>query len=399
MDELSISVSMLNEYIYSRLDEDAFLDEIWIKGELSDIGINNNNAYFVLKDETAGVECVLYNCIDYADVLIEGQSVFVRGSANIYKRNARFKLTIREIQVEGAGDLYLQFEKIKQELEDLGVFDPEIKKQIPLYPFKIGVVTSKHGAVLHDIKNIVNRRNPCVKLYLYPVKVQGEGAEAEIAHGVDYFNKNTEVDLIIIARGGGSLEDLFAFNTKEVVLSVYNSKIPVISGVGHETDFTLCDFAADLRAPTPSAAAEIAVKPKEEIVQGINYALSAVANKVGALIAQKRMHIKDSISDLNAKVFYAKIGQNREKINFLSLEINSCVKKLYKNLKMNYNIHSTKIDLLNPYSAFERGYVIAKCKDVQIKSINDVSVKDKIELILKDGSINATVNSINGDKN
>ncbi|MEG1858859.1 MAG: exodeoxyribonuclease VII large subunit, partial [Christensenellaceae bacterium] len=254
MDNLIISVHELNTYVSDKLSADPFLEEVWVRGEITDFKFKHNMAYFSLKDEQSIVECMLFNCdevMQYIEQLYDGQTIVVRGDISVYWKNGKYRIIVKEITFAGMGEMYAKFNILKERLETQGIFAEEHKKALPKIPQKIGIVTSKSGAVIEDIKNIANRRNPLIRLLLYSVKVQGEDAPSEIVKGIEYFNKHTDVDLLIVGRGGGSAEDLFAFNDESVVMAIYHSKIPVISAVGHETDFTLSDMAADLRAPTP----------------------------------------------------------------------------------------------------------------------------------------------------
>ncbi|MEG0833918.1 MAG: exodeoxyribonuclease VII large subunit [Christensenellaceae bacterium] len=394
MDNLIISVHELNTYVSDKLSADPFLEEVWVRGEITDFKFKHNMAYFSLKDEQSIVECMLFNCdevMQYIEQLYDGQTIVVRGDISVYWKNGKYRIIVKEITFAGMGELYAKFNILKERLETQGIFAEEHKKALPKIPQKIGIVTSKSGAVIEDIKNIANRRNPLIRLLLYSVKVQGEDAPSEIVKGIEYFNKHTDVDLLIVGRGGGSAEDLFAFNDESVVMAIYHSKIPVISAVGHETDFTLSDMAADLRAPTPSAAAEIAIALKDELVSSIKAYKYQIQDIMKTIFYEKRMQIKYNQSLLSKDAVYAKINLARYAVQSNTVQIEMQAKTLYNRLKVLYNHYKTSIELLNPMGAFERGYSVAIKNGSEIKSIKDVAIGDEIKILLKDGTLLAGI--------
>ncbi len=266
------SVTSLNKYIKNLIDRDNNLSDIAVKGEISNYKLHySGHMYFTLKDESGIVRCVMFKTqgmrvkFDMAD----GMKVIVRGNISVFERDGQYQLYAHDVQPDGMGSLYLAYIQLKERLEKEGLFDQSRKRPIPFLPGTIAVVTSSTGAVIRDIINVTGRRAPGVNIRLFPVAVQGEGAAAQIAHAVDRINELNFADVIIIARGGGSLEELWAFNEETVARSIFRSRIPVISAVGHETDYTISDFTADLRAPTPSAAAEIAVPEREALLRDI----------------------------------------------------------------------------------------------------------------------------------
>ncbi|MEG2519851.1 MAG: exodeoxyribonuclease VII large subunit [Christensenellaceae bacterium] len=394
MDNLIISVHELNTYVSDKLSADPFLEEVWVRGEITDFKFKHNMAYFSLKDEQSIVECMLFNCdevMQYIEQLYDGQTIVVRGDISVYWKNGKYRIIVKEITFAGMGEMYAKFNILKERLEMQGIFAEEHKKALPKIPQKIGIVTSKSGAVIEDIKNIANRRNPLIRLLLYSVKVQGEDAPSEIVKGIEYFNKHTDVDLLIVGRGGGSAEDLFAFNDESVVMAIYHSKIPVISAVGHETDFTLSDMAADLRAPTPSAAAEIAIALKDELVSSIKAYKYQIQDIMKTIFYEKRMQIKYNQSLLSKDAVYAKINLARYAVQSNTVQIEMQAKTLYNRLKVLYNHYKTSIELLNPMGAFERGYSVAIKNGTEIKSIQDVTIGDEIKILLKDGTLLAGI--------
>ena len=270
--ELAVSVTDLNKYIKNKIAEDENLSNIIVKGEISNFKHHyTGHLYFTLKDENSLIKCIMFK--SYAQKLNfepkDGMKVYIFGAVSVFERDGVYQIYAKAMEQDGLGDLYTKYQKLKEELEKKGLFDESHKQKIPMFPKVVGVLTSQTGSVIRDIINVSTRRNPNVYIRLLPVPVQGEGAAEKIAYGIDYMNKNQLADVLILARGGGSLEDLWPFNEEVVANSIYNSKIPIISAVGHETDFSISDFVADLRAPTPSAAAELAVPEIYEVKQKI----------------------------------------------------------------------------------------------------------------------------------
>ena len=394
MDELVLSVHELNYYVADKLSSDPFLEEIWVRGEVTDVNLKHNTLYFVLKDDTASVSCMLFDCdeaVEYTDSIIEGQTILVRGDISLYWKNGNYRIIVKEVQLVGLGELYARFQRIREKLAKLGVFDEERKREIPRYPKKIGIVTSPSGAVIQDIRNIALRRNPYVKLVLYPVKVQGADAPGEIVRGITYLNEHTDADVLIVGRGGGSAEDLFAFNEEEVVLSVYRSRIPVISAVGHETDFSLCDMAADLRAPTPSAAAELAIPAREDIMAKLSVYRETIEQKLTQILFAKKTQLLQGRQALQKDLLSMRAENARAFITHSITRIKNDVQHLYHTRKMQYNTYRSAIENLSPMSAFDRGYSVTTYQDNEVKSVKDVSAGDVVKIILKDGTLIAVI--------
>ena len=272
-ENMAVTVSQLNAYIKEKIANDEYLNNILVKGEISNFKNHyTGHMYFTLKDENSLIKCIMFK--SYAQKLEfmpkDGMKVFAFGGVSVFERDGVYQIYVKAMQEDGVGTLYKKYEELKQKLETEGYFDQNHKKPIPKMPKTIGVLTSQTGSVIRDIINVSTRRNPNVHIRLFPVPVQGEGAAEKIAEGIKFMNENKLADVLILARGGGSLEDLWPFNEEIVAHSIYNSEIPIISAVGHETDFSISDFVADLRAPTPSAAAELAVPDIYEIQQKIN---------------------------------------------------------------------------------------------------------------------------------
>ena len=308
MKTLTLSVLQFNTFVKNILDAEVFLSNISIVGEVTNYKISGGNAYFDLKDENASVSCVKFGASDLN--IKNGDLITVFGKVNFYVKSGRLNFIVAKTQAYGLGDLYQKFLELKSRLEKEGFFREEIKKPIPNFAKRIGVVTSETGAVIRDIINVARSKNKFTDIVVYPSKVQGVGAEDDIVKGIEYFNTRTDIDVIIVARGGGSLEDLAPFNTEKVVKGIYNSNIPVISAVGHETDFTLCDFASDLRVPTPSVASEVAVfdykKTYDKLIELSSYFHKNLTNRL-SVYKEDFLNQSENISKNQYHCYYADV--------------------------------------------------------------------------------------------
>lgn len=390
-----ITVSQLNNYIKTLVDRDEFLNNVYIKGEISNFKRHyTGHLYFTLKDGEALIKCVMFKT--YTSYLKfepeDGMSVLILGTVAVYERDGVYQIYAKGMEVDGLGALHVAYEQLKQKLESKGMFDEKNKKKIPVLPKAIGVVTSKTGSVIKDIINVTTRRFPKVNIKIYPAAVQGEGAAETIVKGIEYFNSVKNVDTIIIARGGGSLEDLWPFNEEITANAIFNSEIPIISAVGHETDFTIADFVADLRAPTPSAAGELAVPDINEI----NWKLVNIRRNLSTLLNKKIENMQQRYAKvMNSSVF--KNPTNDIKRRILTLEgysrrLESSIKIKNQNVKINLTKVISKLDGLSPLKTLSRGYSIAENSNGKvIKSIKDVEQGENIKLILNDGDINTQV--------
>ena len=393
-ENLAISVSELNKYIKEKISEDEALSNIIVKGEISNFKNHyTGHMYFTLKDENSLIKCIIFKT--YAQRLNfmpkDGMKVFVLGGVSVFERDGVYQIYVKAMQEDGVGALYREYEELKKKLEQEGLFSQEHKKKIPLMPKIIGVLSSQTGAVIKDIINVSTRRNPNVYIRLLPVPVQGDGAAIKIADGIKVMNDKNLADVLIIARGGGSLEDLWPFNEEIVAHAIYNSKIPIISAVGHETDFTIADFVADLRAPTPSAAAELAVPDIYEIKQKINQA----QNRLKILLSKKLEIIKLRYEKcINSAVFKEPLRIIRDR----QLILDSYIKNLEKQIqekkqqeKTKYVKLVSKLDALSPLKTLTRGYSIIEKNDKIVKSIKDLDSGDKVNLKLVDGEKQAEI--------
>lgn len=392
--EQAYSVTEINQYIKNMFIKDRILSHIYVKGEVSNCKYHTSgHIYFTLKDAMGQLACVMFagQRRGLAFHLEEGQSVIALGSIDVYERDGKYQLYASEIRQDGQGILYERFEKLKKDLEAEGLFDPTHKKPILPYPRKVGIVTASTGAAIQDIINISRRRNPFIQLVLYPAQVQGAGSAESIVKGIKVLDK-LSVDTIIIGRGGGSIEDLWAFNEETVARAVYACKTPVISAVGHETDVTIADFVADLRAPTPSAAAELAVND----YLAFQSALRDYRRQLIKAVMQKLTYQQSRLKELKLRLFYASPAyQIKQKCQFLAdmeqrlvNRMNQCLKEKRYRLQ----IYITKMEGLSPLSKLSRGYALISGKnDKPVQSIYDVAKNDLLTISLMDGDIKARV--------
>ena len=393
-EDMAISVSELNSYIKNKIADDEYLNNVLIKGEISNFKNHyTGHMYFTLKDENSLIKCIMFK--SYAQKLDfmpkDGMKVFVLGGVSVFERDGIYQIYVKAMQEDGVGILYKKYEELKQRLDEEGYFDESHKQKIPLMPKVIGVLTSQTGSVIRDIINVSTRRNPNVRIRLYPVPVQGEGAAEKIADGIRFMNENNLADVLILARGGGSLEDLWPFNEEIVAHAIYNSKLPIISAVGHETDFSISDFVADLRAPTPSAAAELAVPDIYEIKQKIN----VYQNRLRMSLVKKVEIMKLRYEKcMNSRVFQ----EPTRNINDNYLRIDNYIKRLENTIKIKQKEEQTKyieliskLDALSPLKTLTRGYSIVETDDKIIKSSKQLSTGDKIKLRFSDGQKNAEI--------
>lgn len=393
-EDMTISVTELNSYIKNKIADDEYLNNVLIKGEISNFKNHyTGHMYFTLKDENSLIKCVMFKT--YAQKLEfmpkDGMKVFALGGVSVFERDGVYQIYVKAMQEDGVGILYKKYEELKKRLEEEGYFDEEHKKPIPQMPKIIGVLTSQTGSVIRDIINVSTRRNPNVNIRLFPVPVQGEGAAEKIADGIKFMNENNLADVLILARGGGSLEDLWPFNEEIVAHAIYNSEIPIISAVGHETDFSISDFVADLRAPTPSAAAELAVPDIYEVRQKIN----AYQNRLRLTLVKKveimRLRYEKCMSSRVFKEPLRNINDNYLKVDTYIKRLENYIKAKQKEEKTKYIELVSKLDTLSPLKTLTRGYSIVEQNNKIIKSANDVKIGDKIDIRFTDGTKKAEI--------
>lgn len=389
-----VSVSQLNRRISILLSGEKTFADLSVRGEISNLTVHykSGHIYFSLKDEAASVKAVMFrsNAQKLAFLPENGMNVIVRGSVQCYERDGVYQIYVNEIIPDGAGEQALAFEQLKKKLSDEGLFSR--KRPIPQLPKKIAVVTSETGAALQDILNILNRRFPLVKVLLIPVTVQGEKAPAAIADGIAAANK-TDADVIIFGRGGGSAEDLSAFNTEPVARAVFASRIPTISAVGHEIDFSLADFAADMRAPTPSAAAELAVPEKNTICASLDSYKRHILNQVLSLFEMKQSGAAHLYEKIRARNPVQVLKSNEKLLQNRSEEIHTKMQSLLKNREQQLYGRAAVISALSPLETLLRGYSITYKDGAVLTSINSISKGDEITVRVSDGEIAAVVSS------
>mgnify|MGYP001624034909 FL=1 len=392
--EMAISVTDLNKYIKDRFTEDEFLNNILIKGEISNFKHHyTGHLYFTLKDENSLIKCIMFK--SYAQKLNfepkDGMKVYILGSVSVFERDGVYQVYAKVMEEDGLGDLYTRYQKLKEELEKKGLFDEDHKQKIPMMPKVIGVLTSQTGSVIRDIINVSTRRNPNVYIRLLPVPVQGEGAAEKIASGIEYMNKHKLADVLILARGGGSLEDLWPFNEEIVANSIYHSEIPIISAVGHETDFSISDFVADLRAPTPSAAAELAVPDIYEIKQKINTYQNRLKMALTKKLEIMKLRYAKCMSSTVFKEPTRRINENYIKIDGYVKQLENLINKIKEKNKNKYIELVSKLDTLSPLKTLTRGYSIVEKEGKVIKSVSELEIEDIISLRLQDGERQAKI--------
>ncbi len=391
------TVTQVNTYIKNLFVRDYNLGNIYVKGEVSNCKYHTSgHIYFTLKDMTGQIACVMFagQRSGLKFTLKEGQSVIALGAVNVYERDGKYQLYAKEIIEEGLGLLYQKYEQLKEQLEKEGLFSGEHKKEIPAYPVSVGIVTARTGAAIQDIINIAKRRNPYVQLYLYPAQVQGEGAAETIVAGIKALEKR-KVDTIIVGRGGGSIEDLWAFNEEIVARAIYQCSIPVISAVGHETDVTIADFAADLRAPTPSAAAELAVPD----VRGVLYEMDKARNALNRNMEIKVSLCRKEIESLTLKLEHLspiyQIRQKRQLLVDMDQTLNQLLhNKIIKKRHM-LELYIEKLEGLSPVKKLNKGYALVANEQGRIvNSIKKTAPGEKLRISVTDGDILAEVTQL-----
>lgn len=391
------TVGQVNSYIKNMFSQDYMLNRIYVKGEVSNCKYHTSgHIYFTLKDERGTIACVMFagQRAGLGFRMEEGHKVIVLGSVNVYERDGTYQIYAREIQQDGQGDLYRQYQKLKQELEDMGMFAPEYKQAIPQYAAKVGIVTAPTGAAVRDIMNIAARRNPCVQLVLYPALVQGEGAAQSIVEGIRALDAYG-VDVMIVGRGGGSIEDLWAFNEEAVARAVFECRTPVISAVGHETDYTIIDFAADMRAPTPSAAAELAVYEKKAAVNQLQQARNWLNGRMEQLLERKRQLLEQYELRLRHVSPEYRLREQQQYLMQLEEKLQLCMERCLTNEKHRLALYAGKLDGLSPLAKLRQGYAYVTGGDGKaLTDASEVKKNDTVCVHLRNGVIESTVRKV-----
>ncbi len=390
-----LTVTQLNNYVKSVIDSDDRLSLLYLSAEISNFTnhYRTGHFYMTLKDENSSVRAVMFkgDAVRLRFMPENGMNVLVRGRLSVFPRDGQYQVYIEDMQPDGKGSLHVAFEQLKEKLLKEGLFDKDKKKPIPQYPQRVGVVTSATGAAVRDIINVLGRRFPLAEIVLCPVQVQGETAAPSICAAIELFNRKKAADVLIVGRGGGSVEDLWAFNEESVARAVYASRIPIISAVGHETDFTICDFVADLRAPTPSAAAELCVPDRYEEKSFVNLLYLRCRRAVTASVEKQRKIIVQTEKSAGLKNPLHLIETGRLNLDKLSKKADSAMRMKLSEKKAELSRLSGKADALSPLKVLSRGYSITEKDGTAVSGIKEISQNDMISVRFSDGRAKCTV--------
>ncbi len=389
-----ISVSQLNGFVKLIIESSDALGDIYVRGEISNfVNHRSGHFYFSVKDEGGAVKAVMFrtSAQKLAFLPENGMKVIVHGRISVFERDGVYQLYADDIQPDGVGSLYFAYEQLKAKLATEGLFDPAHKKPLPALPMRVGIVTSPTGAAIQDMKNIIGRRFPLCTVVVYPALVQGEGAPASIAKGIKYFNEKRSVDLIIIGRGGGSIEDLWAFNNEALARIVFASELPIISAVGHESDFTICDFVADVRASTPSAAAELAVPESAELKKQIEDRGSRMNFLISSIVGQKRTRLEALEKSKSLRSPLNTLDNRRIILSSYIDSLDKSIELIVGRKTTAYKTGAAALGALNPLAVLSRGYSVAFSGGKVVKTTDAVSTGDLIETKVSDGVIYSTV--------
>ncbi len=395
MKQQVLSITQINEYIRGRMDSDQLLSQIAVRGEISNYKMYpSGHHYFTLKDENAALKCVMFktNASRLRFRPENGMKVIAMGKITVYPRDGAFQLYCSAMTTDGVGDLYAAFEQLKAKLAAQGLFDAAHKKPLPVFPRTIGIVTSSAGAAIHDMLRILNKRYPLTQVRLLPVRVQGSEAPGEIAAAIRYANRYHLADLLIVGRGGGSIEDLWAFNDERVAYAIYESQIPIISAVGHEPDVTISDYVADVRAATPSNAAELAVPDRAALSQNMDSALSAMASALSRQIKSARQSLDRLAGSPALASPTGYLEQKRQNLDYLTQKLLAAQTREIQEKKHRFIACTAKLDAMSPLKVLTRGYSIVHSDDGHIlHSIHQTAPGREIQVTLSDGRLKATV--------
>lgn len=385
----TLTVSEVNNYLKRMVDNDFIMNNLSVKGEVSNLKFHSSgHVYFSLKDGESKINCVMFksDAVNLNFILENGMEVSIRARLSLYTKEGTYQLYCREISNLGIGELFEKFERLKKKLESEGLFDSAYKRKIKEHPSAIGVVTSATGAAVRDILNVIKRRNPLVNIIIYPANVQGNLAEETLINGIRYFNAKNNVDTIIIGRGGGSIEELWSFNGEELAYEIFNSKIPVISAVGHETDFTICDFVADLRAATPSAAAEICVKEVEKEKELLKSLENILTRDVSRIMEREFVNLNHISKMIEANHPTNIIKRKREELNNTRDNMKKYILSKIDEEKNKIVSMNKLLQSMNPLNVLDRGFSIVTADDGEVlSSINELGKSEKINIKMKDG--------------
>ena len=398
MQQQVFSITQINEYLRGKMDADTLLSQVAVRGEISNYKMYpSGHHYFTLKDESSALKCVMFKsqALRLRFRPENGMKVIAMGKITVYPRDGAFQLYCGSMAMDGIGDLYAAFEQLKAKLAAQGLFAPEHKKRLPAIPGTIGIITSSAGAAIHDMLRILNHRFPLTKVRLLPVRVQGAEAPAEIAAAIRYANHYKLADLLIVGRGGGSIEDLWAFNDERVAYAIYESEIPIISAVGHEPDITISDYVADLRAATPSNAAELAVPDREALLQNLDAASSAMAAALSHQLrnARQRLDVLSRSAALSSPTGY--LEQRQGQLEHLKSRLIAAQNQMLHQKRNRFVSCTAKLDAMSPLKVLSRGYSIVNAENGAIlRSVRQTAPKQQISVMFADGIINAIVSEI-----
>ena len=385
-----LTVTQLNNYVKRLLDGDYSLNCVFMVGEISNFNnhYRTGHMYFTLKDENSAIKAVMFksNAQRLRFMPEDGMSVIVRGRVSLFEAAGAYQIYIDDMQPDGVGALTLQFEQLKRKLAEEGLFDASHKKSLPPFPEKVGIITSPTGAAVQDIKNILSRRFPCAEAILYPVSVQGENSENQLVKAVNYFSGTGSVDVVIIGRGGGSIEDLWSFNSEKLARAIYDCKVPIISAVGHETDFTISDFVADRRAETPSAAAEMVVPDMAELKKQLNSMSYEIMSLIRSMISESRESLNAIKNNNCLKDPFNTINIKRMMLDGTEIKLNSFAKTEIQKYRLDFSSTVAKLNALSPLNVLARGYSVAYSNGKIVNSSDNLTVGDNLSIDFYNGS-------------
>ncbi|XZH19123.1 exodeoxyribonuclease VII large subunit [Clostridium perfringens] len=395
----TLSVGEVNNYVKKLVENDFILKNLNVKGEISNLKFHSSgHIYFSLKDENSKVNCIMFknNAVNLDFRLEEGMKVEIKARLGVYHKEGTYQLYCENIKKAGIGELFEEFHKLKKELSEEGIFDEKYKRALPKFPKRIGIITARTGAAVRDIINVIQRRNKSLDIILYPAKVQGENAADSIIEGIRYFNNEKSVDVIILGRGGGSIEELWAFNNKELAYEIFNSRIPTVSAVGHEVDFTISDFVSDMRAPTPSAAGELVSPSLQEMINDLVNKKEFLHRAIDRKFLNSKRDVYLLYKGLKGNNPKHIIEKRIKEVNSLEEKLNFLGKRKIDKAKDELIALNSILQTLNPLNTLGRGYsVIMDKEDKVINEVSELKKNDMVKVIMKDGSVNIDIKIIN----
>lgn len=400
MEERYLTVTALTKYIKYKFDHDHHLEEVLLEGEISNFKHNSRgHFYFTLKDDNAAISVTMFST--FAKTVKfepkDGMKVFVKGNVTVYEPSGTYQINIKEMKSDGIGDLYLAFQKLKEELSKEGLFDPKYKKPLPKFPKFIGVITSPTGAAIKDIINTISRRYPLTQVILYPAIVQGDDAKKDIVKQIRKANSDGICDVLIVGRGGGSIEDLWAFNERIVAEAIFESKIPIISAVGHEVDFTIADFVADMRAATPTAAAEISTPSLDMLKGNVSYYVDFMTKHIKTIFSNARLNLANMDRRIENGNPIESLKYKRNMLVEYNKRMNLLIQRLLMTKLNEYKLLSSKLEALNPLSIMDKGYSISSVNDKIITDVKEANIGDEMVTKMKNGKIKSIITEVIDD--